>query len=634
MRTRTGRQVDPFGGGGLGALGAMAGKKPQGPIPALSLNFFGAWSGATSFSRASNATQFDSQGRLVWAPHQLGSRGNMASGWTIGAEGVLTVLPGALPSGRDGFNITTSVASPVSLTGIGSQTVVVGAAHVFTVKVRYVNHPWIRIAIYSGSSSVNQVRAWFNMETGVTGTVQNSGTATGASFDTPINCGNGWWQLTIRGTVPFTAITDGALLIAMAVADASTTRPGVGSSFDVGEPLLEVAGPQAPQVFTANHLTAGAVWYGPRFDYNPATLAARGLLVEETRANSVSNSSDLSGGAWTRTDITASQVTGVGGAAAAAWRMTEGSAGTSALISISPGTVTAGSRITGSAFLKKSSGADWVRMLVCETTLVDGANGWFNLATGLPGSATARGAGSSISSSMQSLGSGWYLCSLSCIPNGTYTAPSIFIASASGDLSGVRVSNAVWDIQLPQIEVGAFATSRIPTFGTAATRSGDVGDLINSPPWNVAGTSFYCEYERYAIPPSGTNSAPFYFGDTAGANFVGMFFGTTDPTTFRIDMMASSFLEAQVFANPPSSEVANTVYKSAGRLASNDANIARNGVLSTADTSANMLSAIPTGRWTLGRSNAASTLQMHGWLRRLDIYTVALPDATLQALTT
>jgi hypothetical protein len=41
----------------------------------------------------------------------------------------------------------------------------------------------------------------------------------------------------------------------------------------------------------------------PRFDYDPATLACKGLLIEEARTNVILNSNDFSQASWAKTAI-------------------------------------------------------------------------------------------------------------------------------------------------------------------------------------------------------------------------------------------------------------------------------------------------------------------------------------------
>lgn len=474
-------------GAGLPYLGGAGG-------PAMSLNFIAmaaqqALSPLVTFSRGTNATMFDSQGRLCWAPVNLCSRSNnMTAGWSLYAEGTSTLLPGALPSGRDATRFETTAASPTGLTSITAQAAVAGSFHALTVKVRYVNHPWIRVGFYSGSVSTNQARMWFNLQTGTLGAVQVSGAASGATADTPINLGGGWYQLTIRANVPFSAATDAGLLIATATADGSTTRAGAPASFDAGDVLFEPVGAQTPQAFTAAHVTAGAPYYGPRFDRNPATLESLGILVEETR----SNLSPIIG-AFGQTGYSFGGLASAptAGSTKLGWQSHRFTADGLSAQHFCSGGVTAvapaASTVhTASGYIFGSS-QDLVQITVSSGFAAADVYANFRLSTL---SVTAQGAGATAASITQVIPGVWRVTMTFTTFAGTATGAACILAlisSATDTRLPAFVSSGWIEAFGYQLEAGAFATSLIPTFGAAATRNLDALSTATSGWYQSAG---------------------------------------------------------------------------------------------------------------------------------------------------
>jgi len=201
----------------------------------------------------------------------------------------------------------------------------------------------------------------------------------------------------------------------------------------------------------------------------PAYISGQGILLEGARTNLLTYSRDMTNAAWSKPDVTPTRnQTGADGAASSACLLTEGSAGTAVTFQ-NAATVTAGSTITGSIVLKRGN-TDWVRLYV-QDNVADGANAWFNLNTGATGSVTARGVGTNNSSSITSLGDGWYRCTVTTTPNATYTTPQIAVVSASANASGTRVSGATYIVDYAQLEVGPFASSPIETVAAAVTRN-------------------------------------------------------------------------------------------------------------------------------------------------------------------
>ncbi len=250
-----------------------------------------------------------------------------------------------------------------------------------------------------------------------------------------------------------------------------------------------------------------------RFDYDPATFAPRGLPIEESRANLLLWSRDMTNAAWAKTDTTPvrNQI-GVDGSANSACLITEGVAGNASTTQSK--TVAAGS-VTTVSFVLKRGNTDWVRVIAAETTLTDGCNAWFNLATGSKGAVTARGAGTGFSSTITNLGNGFYWCTVTVTPNASYTSAALFVASALGDSQTGRVNNSTYIVDCAKLEVGAFSTSVITTSSTALTRAADKAVMTgtNFSNWfNSAAGTFACELDTKGA----AGSFPTVFGITDG----------------------------------------------------------------------------------------------------------------------
>lgn len=115
----------------------------------------------------------------------------------------------------------------------------------------------------------------------------------------------------------------------------------------------------------------------------------------------------------------------------------------------------------------------------------------FNLGTVSAGSATVAGTFSSVSSSIESLGGGWFRCVI-VVTTGTETTVRFRVTSLNSSMSSVYAGDGVtpglylWGAQ---VEAGAFPTSYTPTTTASATRAADVAtiDLLNPGLYDVSG---------------------------------------------------------------------------------------------------------------------------------------------------
>jgi hypothetical protein len=152
--------------------------------------------------------------------------------------------------------------------------------------------------------------------------------------------------------------------------------------------------------------TTSAAVYGPRFDFDPVTLAARGLLVEESRTNLLTYSEQFDNAAWTKigASVTANSVTSPDGTTNAD-TITENSANDLHVAFQSP-SLTPGSTYTLSVFLKAGTrNHGMVRVGGVGVAIkVDLTNG---SPTVIEGSPTAY--------STVAIGNGWYRCILTFV---------------------------------------------------------------------------------------------------------------------------------------------------------------------------------------------------------------------------
>lgn len=264
----------------------------------------------------------------------------------------------------------------------------------------------------------------------------------------------------------------------------SFTRASVGTYFD-----------SAGNVQTA---TSGT----PRFDYDPVTHVAKGILIEESRLNAVPNNTMQGAVAGT---------IGSGGAMPTGWSFT--GAGL-------PG-------LSKSVALGTENGINYVDVRIFGTS----AGGVVNIVMGASGSSAASGQTWTTSAFVTLSGgsttnvSNWYLLLDSSSASNTYveTKGGVITAPTSGSLSQsrIKVSNTFANantvktastyiqflaaaasiditirIGLPQSELGAFITSPIPTSGSVVTRAADVLKIPTGSWYNaVHGTMFINVYD-------------------------------------------------------------------------------------------------------------------------------------------
>jgi hypothetical protein len=394
-----------------------------------------------------------------------------------------------------------------------------------------------------------------------------------------------------------------------------TVRPTLNLDFAntrVLDPRITFTRASTATFVGSNGLIQTAASNVPRFDHNPTTGESLGLLVEEARTNLLLRSEEFDNASWTKVALTTTPNT------------TTAPNGTIAADSVIPNTVTtlfytqqnvtttASTVYTWSVYAK-ANGFSWIFLDAFDDS---NHRTWFNIADGVVGTVEAGN-----TSTVTSVGNGWYRCTLTRSSTGGSVAYAIAIVSGNNVVSGTgNSSNGVY-VWGAQLEAGSFPTSYIPTTTATATRAADVASITgtNFSSWynQTEGTWFAQHDVRNMILSANNNT----FSERQpqmglGAGFVHDFYSLTGGA-----IQANSIGGAHVVGTPD-----RVVYA----LKANDFIGALNGTLFGADTSGSFGSLIT--QLNIGSLHTGASAS-NGTFKRLTYWPVRLPNTTLQAIT-
>jgi hypothetical protein len=582
------------------------------------LNFVGATalSSNVTFSRGSNATLVDSTGKITYAPANLflQSQTFATSPWFTNNASITTdttIAPdGTTTADKLVEDATNNIHRVAQVPTITANT------HTATVYAKPAGRNWL----YFANASLSR-GAYFNVSTGVLGTVVGATTATITSV------GNGWYRCSITSDANAGA-QNYSCYAANADASFSYTGDGVSGLFIWGAQLEPVTYQTTPSTYVA---TTSAAYYGPRFDYDPVTLAPKGLLIEEQRTNLLTYSQGIGGTNWLPDDltVTANSIAAPDGTLTAS-TLTD-TATNSDHRMISSGTnpsFTVGASYTLSVYVKNNT-RNFIQVVFGTGAFSATAYANFDVATGVLGTV-----GAGTTASITAVGSGWYRCTVTATATVTASTPIFFglITSATAVraelYAGTGSSLYVWGAQL---EAGSFATSYIPTVASQVTRSADVATMTgtNFSSWyNQSEGTFVADFDKYSTALRG---GVLCAGNISGASGTGITIDGQNNGKVRAFIENAGAIE--MLNATLADYTANTPIKGAVAYATNNAVGAAAGALGTVDTSVVVPTVDNLQIGAIRNNSLAALLPLNGHIRQIAYYNTRLPNATLQALT-
>jgi hypothetical protein len=459
---------------------------------------------------------------------------------------------------------------------------------------------------------------WFN----------SAGTLIGVdASSSSLTVGTGQQTLTLAATA---GVDRGWIVGTSVLLSASTvtnTMTGVVVSYTASTQVLVVN--VASVVGSGTYSTWQVSNLMPRFDYNPSTLAAQGLLIEESRTNLLLQSEDFAT-TWTvsGSTITTNSTSAPSGSVTADSIVEDATTSAHRVAQA----VSANSTViyTATCFIK-ANGRTWATILLDDNG-GNGVRGFFNLSNGTLGTLSINGTATSGSQAITPINNGWYRCTVSCIPSSVNsTNVRLLVAGTTGDTVSSYAGSAgltsvfVWGAQL---EAGAFPTSYIPTTTTALTRSADVASVNTLSPWfNASAGTLYGEITDAAIAVGGVSRRIANINDGTESDRITITYagGAGIATAFVTDntvQQAGFFSPSGAYPFPTKVALAYAV---------NDFQASVNGSAFAAVTSGTL----PTvNRMTLGDIVTGGMQQnLNGHLRRVTYYPRRLSQAELIAIT-
>ncbi|CAB4123705.1 hypothetical protein UFOVP48_66 [uncultured Caudovirales phage] len=434
------------------------------------------------------------------------------------------------------------------------------------------------------------------------------------------DAGSGWYRVVATVSGAFTSTQIGVLPSASIASYAGDGTSGLlvwGAQLEQRSAVTAYTPTTTAAITNYIPVLQTAASGAARFDCNPVTRESLGLLIEESRTNSLTYSSDFSNAAWTKGNASITTAANVApDGTQTAQKLVEDTSTSQKYAR--QGTTTTVQVYTFSVYAK-ASGRNWLLLYT------DGAASgkYFDLSSGVVGNNYGT---APTGSSITPVGNDWYRCSITFTSTAAGVSNYIQAASSNGvnNYTGDGYSGLfIWGAQL---EAGAFATSYIPTVASTVTRAADAASMTgtNFSSWyNVAQGGFYGEATS-KNSGSGNNSATFFNMPGSGTDRVTAYFSAN-----ALPRIESIYLGVTQYSfNGTNTVSANTSSKLAMSYATASFALSSNGATSSSVSSGLVM---PATSISFGTAFVAG--QLNGTVKRITYYPVRLTNGQLQALT-
>ena len=413
--------------------------------------------GDFTFSRSTAATRVNADGNIEKETQNLLLQSNSYNTTWSGFNGA------SGQAGYDGTNNAWRYDSDSSVLRLQQVGINFSGVHTFSFYAKYVDAQWFALQI-AGTTNES---AWFDIQNGTLG-------STSSAVDSSItSVGGGWYRCSVTGS----ASNQNRVRLYVVGSDGSLSN--ITASLLIQDAQLEQGLVARDYIETTTTAVEGGITDNvPRLDYTDSSCPA--LLLEPQRTNLFDHSEYF--GDW---GVTAGTLTANAGASPEglnnAYLFTEDT--TTGYHRFAKNAGGSGSDKTFSLYAKWAGGTGrkWL-------TLDNGPVGYFDLENGVTGAA-----GGSLSLAIEDAGDGWYRCTI--YNPASFTGTMYIGCSDTNGGAGNHLGNgqpAFYCYGAQCEDNSSYATSYIPTYGSAVTRNvDDITTTFSSPIPTTGNVSYF-----------------------------------------------------------------------------------------------------------------------------------------------